>query len=155
MLNVGGKEGFGCCQAIFYHLSCSRAVRRLRCCSGSRFKRACNMPLLTERTKVGCWRNRSDSCGIVTAGTWLAGRQSGRSAQWGSGEQIASSRSNHVSHWFRSSLRLCRLTHKFAKTGRYASEEENGEDMCQIQAPISFREFKKIVWERAIRNSAS
>ena len=49
----------------------------------------------------------------------------------------------------------CRLTHKFAKTGRYASEEENGEDMCQIQAPISFREFKKIVWERAIRNSAS
>jgi len=43
------------------------------------------------------------------------------------------------------------LTHKFAKTGRYASEEENGEDMCQIQAPISFREFKKIVWERAIR----
>jgi phosphoenolpyruvate synthase/pyruvate phosphate dikinase len=50
---------------------------------------------------------------------------------------------------------LCRLTHKFAKTGRYASEEENGEDMCQIQAPISFREFKKIVWERAIRNSAS
>src|SRR6266567_204428 len=43
----------------------------------------------------------------------------------------------------------CRLTHKFAKTGRYASEEENGEDMCQIQAPISFREFKKIVWERA------
>jgi hypothetical protein len=23
----------------------------------------------------------------------------------------------------------CRLTHKFAKTGRYASEEENGEDM--------------------------
>ena len=50
---------------------------------------------------------------------------------------------------------FCRLTHKFAKTGRYASEEENGEDMCQIQAPISFREFKKIVWERAIRNSAS
>src|SRR5437870_6382690 len=50
---------------------------------------------------------------------------------------------------------VCRLTHKFAKTGRYASEEENGEDMCQIQAPISFREFKKIVWERAIRNSAS
>jgi len=49
----------------------------------------------------------------------------------------------------------CRLTHKFAKMGRYASEEENGEDMCQIQAPISFREFKKIVWERAIRNSAS
>ena len=46
-------------------------------------------------------------------------------------------------------------SHKFAKTGRYASEEENGEDMCQIQAPISFREFKKIVWERAIRNSAS
>ena len=29
------------------------------------------------------------------------------------------------------------------------------QDMCQIQAPISFREFKKIVWERAIRNSAS
>src|SRR5712691_8912641 len=52
-------------------------------------------------------------------------------------------------------MRNCRLTHKFAKTGRYASEEENGEDMCQIQAPISFREFKKIVWERAIRNSAS
>lgn len=54
-----------------------------------------------------------------------------------------------------SNRRYCRLTHKFAKTGRYASEEENGEDMCQIQAPISFREFKKIVWERAIRNSAS
>ncbi len=53
------------------------------------------------------------------------------------------------------SISSCRLTHKFAKTGRYASEEENGEDMCQIQAPISFREFKKIVWERAIRNSAS
>jgi hypothetical protein len=49
----------------------------------------------------------------------------------------------------------CRLTHKFARTGRDASEEENGEDLCQIQAPISFREFKKIVWERAIRNSAS
>ena len=29
------------------------------------------------------------------------------------------------------------------------------QDMCQIQAPISFREFKKIVWEKAIRNSAS
>src|SRR6266567_1564047 len=55
----------------------------------------------------------------------------------------------------RASRDHCRLTHKFAKTGRYASEEENGEDMCQIQAPISFREFKKIVWERAIRNSAS
>ncbi len=27
---------------------------------------------------------------------------------------------------------MCRLTHKFAKTGRYASEEENGEDMGQI-----------------------
>jgi hypothetical protein len=24
----------------------------------------------------------------------------------------------------------CRLTHKSAKKGRYASEEENGEDMC-------------------------
>jgi hypothetical protein len=49
------------------------------------------------------------------------------------------------------------MSHKFARTGRYASEEENGEDMdmCQIQAPISFREFKKIVWKRAIRNSAS
>src|SRR2546421_460421 len=28
-------------------------------------------------------------------------------------------------------LRKCRLTQKFAKTGRYASEEENGEDMRQ------------------------
>src|SRR6266705_6142318 len=28
--------------------------------------------------------------------------------------------------------RSCRLTHKFARRGRYASEEENGEDMCQI-----------------------
>ena len=26
----------------------------------------------------------------------------------------------------------CRLTHKSTKTGRYASGEENGEDMCQI-----------------------
>src|ERR1700716_3164901 len=34
----------------------------------------------------------------------------------------------------------CARAHKFAKTGRYASEEENGQDMCQIQAPISFRE---------------
>jgi len=25
----------------------------------------------------------------------------------------------------------CRLTRKFAKRGRYVSEEENGEDMCQ------------------------
>src|SRR3989442_15355995 len=26
----------------------------------------------------------------------------------------------------------CRRTHKFAKGGRYASGQENGEDMCQI-----------------------
>jgi TIR domain-containing protein len=26
---------------------------------------------------------------------------------------------------------MCSLTYKFAKRGRYASEEENGEDMCQ------------------------
>jgi len=61
----------------------------------------------------------------------------------------------YVTYTKQNAQKNCRLTHKFAKTGRYASEEENGEDMCQIQVPISFREFKKIVWERAIRNSAS
>ncbi|EFH84100.1 hypothetical protein Krac_5118 [Ktedonobacter racemifer DSM 44963] len=31
----------------------------------------------------------------------------------------------------------CRLTHKSAETGRYASEEENSEDMCQTTVKIS------------------
>ena len=31
----------------------------------------------------------------------------------------------------------CRLTHKSAKAGRYASEEENGEDICQISILVS------------------
>ena len=29
-------------------------------------------------------------------------------------------------------LHVCRLTHKFAKKGRYVSEGENGENMRQI-----------------------
>jgi hypothetical protein len=33
---------------------------------------------------------------------------------------------------------LCRLTHKSAKGGRYASEEETGEDMSQILVSILF-----------------
>jgi hypothetical protein len=32
---------------------------------------------------------------------------------------------------------ICRLTHKSAETGRYVSEEENGEDMCQTTVKIS------------------
>jgi len=38
---------------------------------------------------------------------------------------------------------ICRLTHKSAKKGRYASEEENGEDMCQIQTAICLGDFQQ------------
>jgi len=38
----------------------------------------------------------------------------------------------------REQLQVCCLTHKSARTGRYASEEENGEDMCQISTICSF-----------------
>jgi hypothetical protein len=36
-----------------------------------------------------------------------------------------------VSYMLQNGQEMCRLTHKFAKGGRYASEEENGEDMRQ------------------------
>ena len=42
-----------------------------------------------------------------------------------------------VEHW---NLRaICNSTHKFAKTGRYASEKENGEDMGQISTALTVK----------------
>jgi hypothetical protein len=40
-------------------------------------------------------------------------------------------------------VRERRLTHKFAKTGRYASEEKNGEDMCQISIRFSIKNLSR------------
>jgi hypothetical protein len=48
--------------------------------------------------------------------------------------------------FFAADLR-CRLTHKFAKTGRYASEEENGEDMGS-RTRLVIRNRTRSAWER-------
>jgi DnaB-like helicase N terminal domain len=55
----------------------------------------------------------------------------------------------------------CRLTHKFAKRGRYASREENGEDMRQILIICSFLAPAKIGcsnsngWTKSVWSSVS